>query len=373
MDATTQGAPAAPSGVQSPQTGPEAGSVEAFDNLWDAIERSEDPEGRPLPPEAPDVDEEAEDRKLRGQDQPQGEEGDEPAPDEKAQAKPDEKEPEGKEFDSLEHYLQESKIEPESFMALPVTVKVDGKESQVPLAELVKGYQLSSASYNRMNELAQERTGFEKERTDVRQALGLQIQRTEALLKMAHDQLMGDLAQLTPEVMAQLRTENPGQYAAIQQDIASRRGAIGQVLQQVAEARRQQTQEAEQQRQASLPGEFQKLLSARPEWRDQAKRTAAQAAMNQLGKKLGFSDAELNGIYDHRYMLVLDMAARFAQLQASQSATVTRVRTAPRMAKPGTRTNTDPSRSAYQSAKDRAARNPHDEDAQAAVFDFLAR
>lgn len=298
-------------------------------------------------------------------------EGEEEVEAEGEQPDKDPKEGDGKEYASLDEYLSDNKIDPESFMELPVTVKVDGKDQTFSLKEVVDGFNLKTVSYERMQQVAQERQQFTTEQTQVRQALGVQIQRTEALLKSAQEMLLGDYAHVTQEQLNQLRAEKPGEYAALMADYRSRVEAIQALTQQADQARKEQAQAAETQRRASLPGEVQKLLRDHPEWRDPVKRTAALKLVNDYGVSRGFSPAELNGILDARYMNVLHDAAMYRQLKAKAPATLRRVRSAPRMVKPGTRTTADPKAAQYSSIRDRAVKNPDDQDAQLAWANAL--
>jgi hypothetical protein len=223
-----------------------------------------------------------------------------------------------------------------------------------------------------MQQVAREREQFTSEQTQVRQALGVQIQRTDALLKSAQEMLLGDYANVTKQQLDELRAKDPGQYAAFMADYRSRVEAIQALTQQADQARKEQAQAAETQRRASLPGEVQKLLRAHPEWRDPVKRTAALKLVNDYGASRGFTPAELNGILDSRYMEVLHDAAMYRQFKAKAPATLQRVRSAPRMAKPGTRTTADPKAVQYAQTRDRALKNPDDQDAQLAWAERLA-
>lgn len=379
--------------------------AELFQNLWDADNASapttSEDEGRP---DLQNAQSEGESETV-----PEGE----PAPEQieaakgaKPGEKPAEGEEQGKEYESLDAYLKDQQLEPESFMALPVTVKVDGKEDAVPLGELVKGYQLASASYARMNEAAQLkqtaqaeqtqfRESFGREQAQVRNALGVRIHQVETLLQSAQEQLLGEFQSITPQQWAQLRQENPGEYAALNAQFQQRQQSLQQQLQQVAAAKQQEAEQARQAALQALPQEREKLLAARPEWRDPTKGQAAQQAMMAAGQKLGFSNAELSSITDHRQIVALDMAARYAaiadaasklgvndtqllemasnyaKLQAAKPGTLKRVRAAPKMAAPGTRQVRDPKGAALQNAREAWARNPRDENAAAAVFEQL--
>lgn len=362
MDATNPAAPAA-TGVSS-GVEVEAGSEAAFQDLVDRGIFNED-----APPNRLPGDEErwsAEDRQKEPVKAP---EKAQEAPEAEKPAEGTEKQAEGEEksYESLDAYLKEANLEAEGFMQLPVTVKVDGAEQRVPLSELTKGYELRQASYNRMQEAARAREDFTREQAQVRQALGQQIQDAEGLLTYAQQQLLGDYNRIDWQ---KLRMENPAEYAALAQDYNQRSAAIQQHINSIRAKRQTDAQQAEQARLQAVPAERAKLLDAIPEWRDPAKFATAHKQIRDLATKVGFTEAELNAIYDHRYLRVLDMANRWAQLQAKAPATVNRVRTAPTMAKPGTRQVRDPQKIANQNLEERWARSGYrDDEAGAAIFD----
>lgn len=410
MDTTQQAAVAA-QGVPSQIAAPPPDDADVFQGLFDAgAFAPTDEKGTTLSP-----DEQAKlEREAQGQPEKPAE-GAESA--EEAEAAPEDTkdtkdaktapEPEEKSYESLDEYLKDTGLDPESFMSLPVTTKVDGKEHAVPLSELVKGYQLSAASYARMNEAAEQRRAaieentrnrqsFAQEQQQVRQALGVRIAQTEALLKVAQEQLLGDYNAITPQQWTQLRTENPGEYAALQTQFQHRHQTLQQQLQEVAQAKQQEAQAAKQARLQALPAEQEKLLTARPEWRDPQVAQAAQRAIVATGIKLGFTHAELQDVFDHRHLVTLDEAARyqpfreaaqklgvndaellnmaseFAKLKAQTPSNLKRVRAAPKMAKPGARQARDPKVAANQAARDTWLANPRNEDAGAAYFESLA-
>lgn len=373
---------AQPAGVQPQIPGPEPDLESQADSLMDRIVdfdaqhydlESGEPLKEPRQPKPPEgkqpVEGAAEGEQEVEAAEPEKPEGEET---EVEAERPDKPEGDGKEYGSLDEYLADNKIDPESFMELPVTVKVDGKDQTFSLKEVVDGFNLKTVSYERMQQVAREREQFTGEQTQVRQALGVQIQRTEALLKSAQELFLGDYAGVTQEQLNELRARNPGEYAAFMADYNTRRGAIQALIQQADQARQEQAQAAAKQRAASLPGEVQKLLRAFPEWRDPVKRTAALKLVNDYGASKGFSPAELNGILDARYMEVLHDAAMYRQLKAKAPAALKRVRSAPKMAKPGTRTTADPKAAQYSSTRERALKNPDDQDAQLAWANALA-
>lgn len=285
-------------------------------------------------------------------------------------------------------------LDGEEFHARPVTVKIDGKESQVTLEELKKGYQISSAAQARLEQTQRARDAFQSEQTQVRQALGVRIQQVEGLLTEVQQAMLGE----NPVNNLQLRAENPGEWSARVTDYNQRQAWLQTRLLQVAQARQEQEQVANQQRQQALPQELQRLTAAMPEWQDAAKLREAQTQMRSYGQRRGFTDQELSGVYDHRYMLTLDDASQmsaaqqaatqalgrpvstreivklvtqYAKTEAARPEVTKRVTQAPRMTAPGTRTPPkDPNTARLTSAKD-AFRKTRSDDAAAAILEMI--
>ena len=302
-----------------------------------------DEKGNTLPKE----DEQRLEREAQGGEQAKG-----PEPEKPEEEATPETEPEGKEYDSLDTYLTEQKLDRDAFLELPVAVKIDGKDQQITLKEAIDGYNLRSVSQARIQQATEERQQFQIEQAKVRQALGVRIQDAEALFKAALDQHMGDFNQITPQQWQQLRADNPGEYAALTTQCQQRQQALQQLLQQAAQARQAEAEQAQKAQLQAIPAEREKLLQARPEWRDQAKFESAKTQIVSAARKLGYTDAELQSLTDHRHLLVLDLAAKQLQLQASAPGVMKRVRAAPKMAAPGARQTRDPKRDSYTSARD---------------------
>lgn len=345
-----------PTGVAPEAIAPSPGSEEAFQSLWDSgLDKDQ---GESLPIDEPEAAEQ--------------EAAPEAAQETATEAAPEATEvaPEAKTYDSLDSYLKDTGLEPEGFMSLPVAVKVDGKDELKPLAEVIKGYQLSSAGYQRLTEAAQAREAFAKEQAEVRQALGTRISQAESIVNLAQQQLTQEFQSVDWNALNQ---QDPVEYTRQMNAFQLRAVQIDQVMKNVATAQQEQARAQEQARLQALPQERERLLTAIPEWRDAAKMKEGQQRIIDAAKKAGFTDAELNGIYDHRYLVMLDKAARYDALQAQAPAKLKQVRAAPQMAKPGTRTVRDPNQVAIQNAKDAAARsNYRDDDAVAALFERLA-
>lgn len=273
------------------------------------------------------------------------------------------------EYADLDDYLTQSKIDRDSFLSIPVTVKVDGKTSAVPLAELVKGYQLESHFTQKSQALAEKQREWEGQQTQAQQAVVQTLQNTQNLFNLAHQVL---LREYQGTDWNKLRAEDPINWTIKSQEFNQRAGEIQNFLARVQQAQQEQAQQAEQALRANLPKEWERTLEQVPAWRDEKKFQADRSEMLQYGQKLGFSPAELSGVHDHRYMVALYYASQFAKLQAQAPQAVKKVRAAPQVANPGARITRDPAQVARSQAKERFFRNPRDQDATAAYFETLA-
>lgn len=277
---------------------------------------------------------------------------------------------EGPDYANVEDYLQKAQIAPESFYELPVTVKVDGKTSQVPLKDVLKAYQLEQHVQAKSIQVSEAQRAWEAERTQAQQQLTQHLQSAQQLNTLARQQLLSEYQSID---WNKLRVEDPLKWSVLNTEFNQKASQLDQHLAQIQQHQQQQTLQAQQQQAAQLPKERERMLDARPEWRDDTQFQAARSEISQYAHKLGFTPAELGSIFDHRFMLVLHDAARFAALQAKSPEAVKRVRAAPQQANPGARISRDPKQVATQQAKERFTKSRgRDQDAAAAYFEHLA-
>lgn len=274
----------------------------------------------------------------------------------------------GPEYQDLDDYLTRSQIDPESFRQMPVTVKVDGKTTQVPLSELINGYSREAHFTHKSQAFAEQQREWESQKQTVTQSLQQHLQTVTNLVTLAHQELLRDYQGID---WNKLQTEDPIRWSILDRQFQHRNAQIQQAMQQTA-AQYQAQQQAQQQELAQrLPQEEEKMLAAIPQWRDEAKFQADRVVMAQMGQKMGFTPAELSQILDHRQMLALHYASQFLKLQAQAPQRLKEVRAAPQMANPGARITRDPQAVQRGQAKANFMKNRKDPDAQAAYFETL--
>lgn len=317
------------------------------------------------------ADEEPREAEQQPANAPQASEQQQEAENEKPQGTPEQQvQEETPSYANLDEFLADQKLDPESFRALPVRVKVDGIERAVPLAEVIKSYQLEGHINNKSIDLSNQQRALAEEQQAARTLIGQQVQQAQLLGNIALQQLNADFQRVD---WNGLRANNPAEFAALQAEFGQRQQQIQAVIQQTQAYQQAEQQQQQQTFAQQVDAERERMYEKFPEWRDPAKFTEARDRINSYAKQQGFNDAEMSQIYDHRYLQVLYDAASFRALQAGKPEALKKLRQAPPMAKAGARQNSDPQSAARQAVFQRLNANPRDEDAQAAAFDFFAR
>ena len=285
------------------------------------------------------------------------------------EVKETEEEDNTEEYSTLDDLIKAKGIDPESVKSLPVTVKIDGEEKQVPLSEVLKSYQLEGHVNNKSIELSNQQKQFQAEQEAARQLISKQLQETKQLGDLAQQQLNYEYQNIDWNT---LRQTDPAQWSALQMEFQQRQNQIQQYLGQIGEQEKAALEQSQAKAAQKVEAEKQRMFEKHPEWKDPAAFASARETISNYAKSLGYSDAELAQVQDHRLIDVLHDAASFRALQAAKPEALKQVRAAPKMGKPGTRNVTDPQQAKRQQAVDRFNANPNDIDAQAALFDVLA-
>ncbi len=244
------------------------------------------------------------------------------------------------------------------------TVKVDGKEVDVTLDELQKGYSRTQDYTRKTQQIAEVRKQTEAELQEVRaereqyaQLLGaLQAQVQQA----AQPQVDWDrLYQEDPIEWVRQREvmrENQEKAAAIQ----SEQQRLAQLSQR----------EQAQQREALLAQEQEALVAAIPEWKDAKKAQAEKAMLVQFGQKIGFTPDDLKNVVDHRAVVMLRKAALYDQMMSKRGQIKPVTNNGPRPAKPGAAGRVSSNTEAMR-AQQRVAKTGRVDDAANAIFQLL--
>jgi hypothetical protein len=222
-----------------------------------------------------------------------------PAPDEEA---PDEGEPSEKEEKEEEEASgEEEGVDVDDLL---VEITIDGKTQEIPLKELKQNY--SGNEYIKQN--------IQKS-VEVRKA----VEYNAAALYQANQEVAGKLKSLNEvlDSMAkpnidwdELRARNPNEYLLRREE-----------LREVQEKQRLVAQEVEriEGEQAALQSQARRLASILPDLADPKKAPVAMDRLIRTAEYCGIPQSEVEQVVDHRYMLVLELAARQLQGEYERS------------------------------------------------------
>lgn len=215
------------------------------------------------------------------------------------------------------------------------TLEVDGEEIEVTLDEMRNGY-LRQADYTRKTQAVAET------RKEIEQAQAEAAQRREEYatrLEQVREALdsMGPAAR-TAEQWDKLRQQNPTEFAAEWADYQRHKEELAAVEAEQARVGEEAKAEQQEQMQAILAKEQERLLEAVPEWQDKEVAAKEKADLKQyLGETYGYSDQDLSQVYDHRLLVMARKARMYDALEEKGRPQIEEKRKAAPVLKPGGR------------------------------------
>jgi hypothetical protein len=244
------------------------------------------------------------------------------------------------------------------------SVKVDGKEVDVTLDELQKGYSRTQDYTRKTQQIAEVRKQTEAE---------LQAVRAE---REQYAQLLSALEAQVQQVAQpnidwdRLYQEDPIEWVRqreVMRDNQDRAAAIQSEKQRLNQLSQQ---EQAQFMQHKLHHEQEALLAAIPDWKDAKKAQAEKALLVEFGQKIGFTPDELKSVVDHRAVLMLRKAALYDQMMSKRGQIKPVINNGPRPAKPGAAGRVSNTTDIVR-AQQRVAKTGRVDDAADAIFQLL--
>jgi hypothetical protein len=204
--------------------------------------------------------------------------------------------------------------------ALPktATVKIDGKEVEVPFEEVIAGYQRQADYTRKTQALAQEAQAFAEVRAQFepeRQAVAQERGQYKVLLT----QLQSALDQLYPKEpdWAELYARDKNEFLLARdnwREYQAQKAAAAAELERVQSLELGEKQKAIQ---AHVQQGRAKLLEWEPKWQDEkVLREDFTATMDYAKRVLGYSDDELKQANDHRALYAVHKARLYDDLMA---------------------------------------------------------
>jgi hypothetical protein len=244
------------------------------------------------------------------------------------------------------------------------SVKVDGKEVEVTLDELQKGYSRTQDYTRKTQQIAEARKQTEAEL----QAVRAEREQYAQLLSALESQVQ-QVAQ--PNIdWDRLYQEDPIEWVRqreVMRENQEKAAAIQSEQQRLSQLSQQEQAQFMQQK---LQQEQEALLAAIPDWKDVKKAQAEKALLVEFGQKIGFTPEELKSVVDHRAVLMLRKAALYDQMMSKRGNIKPVTNNGPRPAKPGAAGRVSSSTESVR-AQQRVAKTGRVDDAANAIFQLL--
>lgn len=247
-----------------------------------------------------------------------------------------EAEGEGEPVRTLSELAEHYDLPPEWLETLTLPVKIDGKSSEVPLKDLIDGYQMREAAQNRLDEAKARAKALTQGVTAQAEALQAQFAVAAELIQEAEREIQRDAS--SPD-LAQLRRDDPGEYGARLDELNARRESL-EALKRGAGEKYAKTladlkaKSAEATR-ARAQAEHTALLDKVPEWRDEKIARAEWTEMVEYAISQGFERQDVVDINDHRLVVALRKAMLFDRGRAVRDVNKKKFFRIPKTLRPG--------------------------------------
>jgi hypothetical protein len=165
----------------------------------------------------------------------------------------------------------------------------------------------------------QARADFEAKRTEMEQQYGAGMAKLQELSGGMLALMKHDRAE-----MERVKQIDPEQYIRLQESVEARQKIVTDAIEEMQGRHRAWQQENSDDLAASYQREMELVTTKMPAWKDPEK---AKAAMEQVQKTLldvGYTQAEIEGISDHREMLTAWKASEYDRLTATKKGTLER-------------------------------------------------
>jgi hypothetical protein len=202
-----------------------------------------------------------------------------------------------------------------------------GDGNSVALSEVISTYKNAPEAVTKWEDFKVREAAFETESAQLRSRTD------ESIRELAvHAQVLLDMTneEFKDINWNELKDQDPSQYVFMKERQRERGQVIQAAIEKMKGMENQRTEETAATVQANRSAEISKLHVKMPAWADQA---VAQEAMTETSAFLagaGFSPEEINGITDHRYLLVAYDAAQYRKLQKQAPEKMTTLRGLPK-------------------------------------------
>lgn len=228
---------------------------------------------------------------------------------EQAEENPDESEEQ--QLDS-EEVQEEEELEDEEEVESDVQkfkVRADGEDLDVSLDELISGYSRQSSFTKKSQALAEDRKSFENEIAESKQLRSEAIEALESAKTALPQQ-----AEKDSQYWQDLKDSDPMQFMLERDEMRENQMQNQMRDQKIHQLKAQQEAEDKANLQKYISSQRENLSELIPEWSDEKTADSEKKLIIDYGKRVGFTDQELETAYDSRAVATMRKAALYDQL-----------------------------------------------------------
>jgi hypothetical protein len=276
-----------------------------------------------------------------------------------AEAFDEEEAEEALESDEVEYEVEE----PDAQTDTSYTVKIDGEEFEVTLEELRNGYQRQADYTRKSQSLAEQRKAYE---ANLQAVQAERNQYAQVLENMSANQ-NAELQRYENINWQELKDSDPMEYMEKRLEYQEAKDKIAELNNERYRVQQQNEAEMASVLQEKIQQEAELLVKQLPEYADPNSTLKNDLRNYALG--LGFSEQDVDGITDHRVVMVLHKA----MLQDQVAKGVKRAKPVPKVVKSGTpQTKTQKAKKAVQAKRERLAKTGNARDAADVFLDLIS-
>lgn len=227
------------------------------------------------------------------------------------------------EFDDEESLDEEVLKGPDLYRVI-----INGEEMEVPLSDLIAGFQRQSDYTQKTQALADQRRQVE--------AQVAELSGERAKYAAALPQLEEMLSQAFYPEPSPNQFKNQTDWLVAREQWRDHKAKIDAVKVERQRIQQEQYQAAQAQWQQLVHSENERLLKLLPEWADADKRQAEVGSLNGYLRQMGYSDQELGKIIDHRAIIIARKAQQYDDLMASGKRVKAKAQKGKKTLEPGT-------------------------------------
>lgn len=216
-------------------------------------------------------------------------------------------------------------------------VPVDGEIIKVTKDELIKGYSRQSSYSKRMAEFAEERKKLDEGVNAMREqykgrleAQMLHLEHIDPVLKRMKD-------------LPKLAEEDPDEYVRISAQITERQKYFAQLKKEHDDLVAEDQAKALDEQKQFVTKQFEQLTQKRPEWASRERFQKDYSLIAKAAEKhFGLTPQEMGQVIDHRHVLVLEAAVKYAESKQALGGKVEKAKAADKVMRSGGGEKTKP-------------------------------